>query len=164
MSAPQIWELLANIVTALGFPFGIFVFWAQQRKARENEAQHTWALLTDNYIRFMELVLEHPDLGMNADEPVPNLSEEQRERTTALFSILLALFERSYLNLYRSNMRGRELRRWRAWEDYMRAWCRRSDFRAVLPDLATGGDPEFVAFFAAIARREAQAARAPSEY
>src|SRR5689334_21212101 len=112
MTAPQIWELLANIVTALGFPFGIFVFWAEQRKARENEAQHTWALLTDNYIRFMELVLEHPDLGMNADEPVPNLSDEQRERTTALFSILLALFERSYLNLYMPNMRGRELRRW----------------------------------------------------
>ena len=46
---------MAYIVTALGFPFAIFVFWLEQRKARENEAQQTWALITDNYIRFMEL-------------------------------------------------------------------------------------------------------------
>jgi hypothetical protein len=80
MSASETWEFLANVVTALGFPFAIFVFWAEQRKARENEAQQTWALLTDNYIRFMELVLENPDLEMNAEQPAPNLSEEQRER------------------------------------------------------------------------------------
>ena len=31
----------------------------------------------------MELVLENPDLKMGADEPTPNLSDEQKERATA---------------------------------------------------------------------------------
>jgi hypothetical protein len=57
MTGSEACESLANVVTALGFPFAIFVFWAERRKAREYEAQQTWALLTDNYIRFMELVL-----------------------------------------------------------------------------------------------------------
>jgi hypothetical protein len=157
MSTPETWEFLANIVTALGFPFAIFVFWREQRKARENEAQQTWALLTDNYIRFMELVLENPDLKMGADEPTPNLSEEQKERATAMFSILVTLFERSYLNLYVPNMKGRQLRRWRSWEEYMREWCRRADFRATLPHLTSGGDPEFVSYLCRIAREEAAA-------
>ena len=37
----------------------------------ESDAQQTWALLTDNYIRFMELALENPDLKMSSDEPTP---------------------------------------------------------------------------------------------
>ena len=155
MSAPELWEFLANIVTALGFPFAIFVFWLEQRKARESEAQQTWALLTDNYIRFMELALENPDLKMSADEPTPNLSEEQKERAMAMFAILAAVFERSYTNMYAPNMTGRQLKRWRSWEDYIRAWCGRADFRAALPHLIGGADPEFVAYLGRIAREEA---------
>jgi hypothetical protein len=155
MSIPEMWEFLANVVTTLGLPFAIVVFWREQRKARENEAQQSWALLTDNYTRFLELMLENPDLKMGADEPTPNLSEEQKERTMAMFAILVALFERSYINLHETNMKGRQLRRWRSWEDYMREWCRRADFRAALPYLLGGGDPEFVAYLGHIAREEA---------
>jgi hypothetical protein len=42
-----------------------------------------------------------------------------------------------------------------ATEEYMRAWCRRVDFRAALPYLSGGGDPEFVAYLGHIAREEA---------
>ena len=157
MSTPELWEFLANVVTALGFPFAIFVFWREQRKARENEEQQTWALLTDNYVRFLELMLENPDLKLGADEPTPNLSEEQKERLMAMFAILVALFERSYINLHRTNMKGRQLRRWRSWEDYMREWCYRADFRAALPYLTSDGDPEFVAYLGHLAREEAAA-------
>ena len=46
-------------------------------------------------------------------------------------------------------MKGRQLKRWRSWEDYIRAWCGRADFRAVLPHLVGGADPEFAAYLAA---------------
>lgn len=157
MTQTEFWDLLANIVTALGLPFAILVFWLEQRKAREADAQQTWALLTDNYLRFVELALENPDLRMNADEPAPDLTDEQKERAMALFAILLALFERSYINLHTPNMKGRQLRRWRSWEDYMRDWCRRTDFRAALPQLTSGGDPEFVDYLRRIATEEAAA-------
>jgi hypothetical protein len=38
----------------------------------------------------------------------------------ASFAILVTLFERSYINLHTPKMKGRQLRRWRSWEDYMR--------------------------------------------
>jgi hypothetical protein len=38
----------------------------------------------------------------------------------------------------------RQTRRlWQSWEDYMREWCKREDFRALLPSLLEGEDDEF---------------------
>ena len=34
-------------------------------------------------------------------------------------------------------------RLWQSWEDYMREWCQREDFRAALPELLRGEDEEF---------------------
>ncbi len=34
-------------------------------------------------------------------------------------------------------------RLWSSWEDYMREWCRREDFRTVLPQLLEGEDEDF---------------------
>lgn len=36
----------------------------------------------------------------------------------------------------------------------MREWCRREDFRVVLPQLLRGEDPEFVAYIERLAREE----------
>ncbi len=41
------------------------------------------------------------------------------------------------------NMTPEQVRRWNSWEDYMLDWCRRADFRAALPKLLEGEDPEF---------------------
>jgi hypothetical protein len=43
-------------------------------------------------------------------------------------------------------MREKQLRRWRSWEDYMGEWCDRADFRALLPALLRGEDPEFAVY------------------
>ncbi len=34
-------------------------------------------------------------------------------------------------------------RLWQSWEDYMREWCKRRDFREALPELLMGEDPDF---------------------
>jgi hypothetical protein len=63
------------------------------------------------------------------------------------------LFERAYLLLYEPKMNSRQQRRWLSWEDYMRWWCRREDFRALLPALLEGEDAEFSAYIRALAER-----------
>jgi hypothetical protein len=51
---------------------------------------------------------------------------------------------------------GRDARRrWLSWEDDMREWCRREDFRAVLPELLEGEDDAFSQHILAIAQPEA---------
>jgi hypothetical protein len=53
--------------------------------------------------------------------------------------------------MYEPKMTAQQRRRWLSWEDYMREWCRRADFRAMLPELLEGEDPEFVVYLRALA-------------
>jgi hypothetical protein len=68
-----------------------------------------------------------------------------------IFSMLVSLFERAYLLLYEDRMSSKQARRWRSWEDYMREWCYREDFRSQLPSLLGGEDPEFVSYIQKLA-------------
>jgi hypothetical protein len=65
--------------------------------------------------------------------------------------MLVSLFERAYLLLFDPKMNSRQQRRWRSWEDYMREWCKREDFRALLPVLLEGEDVAFCAYIQALA-------------
>lgn len=140
------WELLSYVVTVIGLPLAIFVFVFEQRKERDNEDEEVYQLLSDNYQDFLKVVLANPDLRLFSAEKTPELSAEQRERMYIIFSMLISLFERAYLLLHDEKMSDRQLRRWRSWEDYMREWCQREDFRTTLTELLRGEDPDFVRY------------------
>ncbi|MGH8118985.1 MAG: hypothetical protein ACRESK_00020, partial [Gammaproteobacteria bacterium] len=140
----ETWELLSYVVTAIGLPLAIIVFLFEQRKERDNEEDEVYQLLSDNYQDFLKVVLANPDLRLFSTEKTPQLTEEQRERMLIIFGMLISLFERAYLLLYEKKMNPRQMRRWCSWEDYMREWCQRADFRAALPELLRGEDSDFV--------------------
>lgn len=150
----ETWELLSYIITVIGLPFALFIFIYEQRKERENEEEEIYQLLSDAYTDFLKLVLANPDLKLHAQAATPNLSEEQQERMLAIFEILVSLLERAYLLGYEENMSGNKLRRWRSWDDYMREWCRRDDFRTLLPRLLQGEDADFAAYIQRLAEQE----------
>jgi hypothetical protein len=154
MDTLETWELLSYVVTVVGLPMAISVFIFEQRKERNNEEEEVYQLLSDNYQEFLKVALEHPDLRLFASEETSALSEEQRERMFIIFSMLISLFERAYLLLYEENMKEKQLRRWRSWEDYMGEWCNRADFRTMLPVLLRGEDPEFAAYIEKLAASE----------
>jgi hypothetical protein len=151
----ETWELLSYIVTVVGLPLAICVFLYEQRKERENEEEEVYQLLSDNYQDFLKVALENPDLQLFSKGPTPDLTAEQRERKFIVFNMLVSLFERAYLLLYETSMSPQQARRWRSWEDYMREWCERGDFRAALPDLLHGEDPEFVSYISGVLDRQA---------
>jgi hypothetical protein len=148
----ETWELLSYVVTVVGLPFAILVYIHDQRKERENEDEEVYQLLSDNYQEFLKVALENPDLRLFSAESAADLSPEQRERKLIVFNMLVSLFERAYLVLYDDAMSDKQARRWRSWEDYMREWCARPDFRNSLPQLLRGEDPEFVAYIEGLAR------------
>ena len=45
-------------------------------------------------------------------------------------------------------------RLWQSWEDYMREWVRRKEFRECLPQLLEGEDPEFTEYIRRLAEME----------
>jgi hypothetical protein len=150
----ETWELLSYIVTVIGLPFALVIFLLQERKERENEDEAIWQQLSDAYIDFLEVVLAHPDLKLRSQRSTPDLSDEQRERMLVIFDMLISLFERAYLLAYEEDMDEKQQRRWHSWEDYMREWCRRDDFRERLPDLLRGEDPDFSAYIRRLAADE----------
>lgn len=157
MSVLDLFQFLANVVTVFGLPLAIYFFIHEQRKERDNEDEEAYQLLSDAYTDFMKLVLEHPELKLRTQAATPNLNEDQRERMYVLFEILVALFERAYLTAYSDDMNFQQQRRWHSWDDFMREWCRREDFRAVLPNLLQGEDPDFAAYILRLHREEGAA-------
>lgn len=155
MSLLEWLEFLSYVVTVIGLPGAIYVFVHEQRKERLNEEEEIHQRLSDDYSDFLRLVLDHADLQLlrRKSRPAP-LSEEQQERRDALFGILISLFERAYLLVYEERMSRQTQRLWKSWEDYMREWCRREDFRAALPELLRGEDEEFCALIQGIAEEE----------
>ena len=137
-------EWLSYVVTIIGLPLAIGIFLYEQRKERQNEEEELYQRLSDEYTNFLKLVLEHADLQLLRQLAQPqSLTDEQKERKLIIFGILVSLFERAYLLVYEDNMNKQTRRLWLSWEDYMREWCRREDFRAVLEKLLEGEDVDF---------------------
>jgi hypothetical protein len=148
------WELASFVVTALGLPFAILFFAWEQRKERDNEDEEAYQLLSNAYNDFLKVVLAHPDLHLRTNEPLESPTLEQKEQMLVIFDMLMSLFERAYLVAYRPRMSETEARRWNSWDDYMREWCRREDFRNALPLLLGGEDPQFQNYLRRIAEEE----------
>jgi len=155
----ELWELASYMVTVVGLPLAIFVFYFQQRKERENEDEEVYQMLSDNYVAFMKVVLANPDLRLRTRSTLESPSEEQLERLTILYEMLISLFERAYLLAYDEDLTEKAARRWKSWEDYMREWCVRKDFRERLPRLLEGEDIEFAAYITHLAQEEARRAQ-----
>lgn len=160
MPLMQLLEMLSYVVTIFGLPLAIFFFVFEQRKERINEEEEIYQMLADGYTNFLTLSLDHADLRLQSEDATGDLDGDQRDRLLAMFSILISLFERAYLVAYEPNMPERKQRRWASWDDFMREWCRREDFRTALPKLLPGEDPEFAVYIRRIAAEEA--ARASS--
>lgn len=141
-------------VTVIGLPFAFWVYWSEQRKERENEEEEAYLLLSNAYTDFLKVVLANADLQLRSTHALANPTPEQLERMRVIFDMLVSLFERAYLIAYRPQMSETERRRWNSWDDYMREWCRREDFRLALPQLLGGEDPAFVDYICRIAEHE----------
>ena len=151
-------ELASFVVTVVGLPFAIAVFIFEQRRERANEEEEIYLKLSDDYGRFMELVLQNADLKLRTTSRVLELSEAQIDRRHALYTILVSLFERAYVLVYEEKMDRKQARMWASWEDFMREWCRREDFRLALPELLHGEDADFAAAISTIAAEETRPA------
>jgi hypothetical protein len=157
MTTLELLELGSYLVTIFGLPFAIYAYLLEQRKERENEDEEGWQRLSDAYNDFLKLVLRNPDLQLRTAHATFDLSDEQRERKRVIFEMLISLFERAYILLYADAMPERQQRRWHSWDDYMREWCRREDFRVLLPELLRGEDAAFSAYINRLAEEESGA-------
>jgi hypothetical protein len=152
------WEVASYVVTVVGLPAAIAIFFFEQRRERRNEEDEVYQLLSDAYNDFLRVVIDNPDLRLRSQTATPDRSAEQQERMLLIFDMLVSLLERAYLTAHGDDMTPAQRRRWNSWEDFMREWVRRDDFYYRLPQLLKGEDPEFVSYLQRLAEQERGAA------
>jgi hypothetical protein len=150
MSFLEHMEMWSYIVTIFGFPMAILVYVKEKSKERENEEEEIYQQLSDEYAEFLKLVIKNSDLQLRSGIQI-EVTNDQLERKLLIFDILISLFERAYLLAYEDEMDNKKKRRWQSWEDYMIEWCRRDDFRKLLPTLLEGEDEAFSTYIQSIA-------------
>lgn len=154
MPSLETWERLSYMVTVIGLPFAILVFLWEQRKERLADEAELHQRLSAAYTDFLKLLLDNADLQLLQRQPITlQLSAEQLERRNVLFGILISIFEQAYVMVYEEHMNRQRQRLWQNWADYMEDWCRRDDFRATLPELLRGEDPEFAGYLSRLAKQ-----------
>lgn len=153
-----VWEVASYVVTVIGLPLAIAVFFMEQQRERRNEEDEVYQLLSNAYNDFLRVVIDNPDLRLRSQSATPDRSAEQQERMLLIFDMLVSLLERAYLTAYSDDMTPAQRRRWNSWEDFMREWVRRDDFYYRLPQLLKGEDPEFASYLQRLAEQERGAA------
>jgi hypothetical protein len=153
----QLFEFTFYMVETFALPFAILVYVYEHGKQRQADEEDLYQRLSDEYLDFLKLVLDNGDLQLLSKRLQDlRLNEEQEERRLVLFGILVSIFERAYILVYEERMSKQTRRLWSSWEDYMREWCRRADFRSALPELLEGEDPEFRAYIEKISQHSHQ--------
>ena len=163
MSFLDWWNLLGNASLVIGVPLAIFSFlWDARRQRKivgeelQQKQEEIYLRLSDEYVGFLKLLLDHPELRLLSPTPTMHFSAEQEEQRLLIFGILVSLFERAYILVYEDHMDAETKRRWLSWEDYMRDWCRRADFRAALKFHLQGEDEDFRKHIEQIVAEEAR--------
>ncbi len=155
MSLRDFLEILSYAVTIVALPLAILTFVLEQRKERQNEEEEIYQRLSDEYREFLKLVLDNSDLHLlRRDGASLDFTDDQKERRHAIFGILVSLFERAYLLVYEPKMDKQTRRMWQSWEDYMREWVRRPDFRDSLTMHLEGEDEEFTHYISELVSEE----------
>jgi hypothetical protein len=153
MTTIEFWGLAANISLALSAPYALILFMYEKNKERDLKNEEMYQELAEEYAKFSNLLIENADLRLRTD-PLPDssLTPDQKERKKVIFDLLVALFEQAFILVYNGKMDRQARRLWTTWEDYIIFWCNRPDFRAFLPELLPGEDPEFVAYIRKVAK------------
>ncbi len=137
-------EFLSYIATVVGIPLALGVFMFEEKKERQAEQEEIYEKLMTHYAQIQEKLFEYPELDHHT---APLASPEDARRQYILYEMLISLFERSFILLYGETDPAYR-RMWNSWEDYIAQWLARPNFRAALPQLMKGEDPDFVAYFA----------------
>ncbi len=143
----QAWEMASYVVTVVGLPYALVMVMVDNYKERQLENEELYQKLAEEYAKFANLMIDNADLRlMTGHIPDRELSPEQVERKKIIFDMLVALFERAYILVYEEHMDRQTKRLWATWEDYIKFWCRRDDFKKMLPELLVGEDPDFTSY------------------
>ena len=146
-----VFEILANIATLLGVPIAIWLFANEKRRERLDREYGTYDALDAKYIDYLKLCLEYPDLDVydyaksEIDQFLSKKKQSIGKRELILFTILISIFERAFL-MYRDQSTDLKKEQWVGWDEYIRDYTTRNNFRLAWKILGTQFDAQFLQY------------------
>lgn len=138
-------ESISYLVTLLGIPIAIVLFFLEKRKERITRELEIYASAHDRYVEYLKLCLERPDLD-GFDLPQNGVEAKacgiEHERII-LFTILTAIMESAFIRYSRANTREAKIQ-WQGWREYILEWLHRPDFRRTWPVIGPQFSETFV--------------------
>lgn len=130
-------DFIASLITLLGVPTAIYVYWRNRRWERRQREVEAHAAAHQRYADYLALSLDHPSVDafeyQEGEEeaaeiglPVPKIT---------MFTILISTMETAYLQ-YRYQPSAILQSQWLGWAEYIQWWFRRSDFDKAWPILS----------------------------
>ena len=143
--ALPIFELLSYIVTIVGFPLAIGVFYYEHKKSGEDNKIEAFSHSSDRYVEFLTLIVNYPkfDLFPSPQTTANNLSEEELKVESSLLAILIDMFEKAYV-LYHDGDRCIHHDQWQGWEECIMSYCNRDNFSREWQLIGSQFDQSFV--------------------
>ncbi len=140
-------ELISYASTAFGVPIAIAIFWNEKKKESFDREWGTYNALDDKYIRYLELCIQYPHLDLYnvGMTPSPELSKLEEIQRLALFEVLVATLERSYL-MYHEHSSVSKRSQWIGWLGYIEGWAVDPRFPPMWRKIVGQYDAGFVNF------------------
>lgn len=142
--------LVQQFIVIVGVPIGVYTYWSNKLKER-NEAQlATYEKLDDRYWTYEGLALPYAGLDVSdagvSDEalsklllPRDKLSPQQRIHERQLLFMLIAMYERAFI-MYSDKTDQFRKEQWAGWDNGLKRWCRREGFREAWAHLGEDFD------------------------
>lgn len=138
-------DIITSFITILGVPTGLYIYYSNKKKEREQKELEVYNSLDDKYIDFLKLCAQYPDLKISADnrEDSNNLTEAQKYQRLSIYEILISLLERADL-LYKSRSTKIKKQQFKGWESYKNDWMKTKSFREAWNTLGSEYEETFV--------------------
>ena len=123
-------EVLATIVVLGGVPFGLYKYVDAVKKEQRDREHGTYNALDEKYIMYQEVCLKNPKLDIFdiPDAQPASLNPEEKKKEVIAFTILMSIFERSFL-MYSDKSDSIKEQQWQGWEEYITKFASRDNFK-----------------------------------
>ena len=140
----DIFELASYIVVVLGVPIGLFQYYQSKVRERQERESRVFDAVSASYLDFQRTCLQYPYLDVFdiPDAAPATLTPAQQKEELIAFAILFSIFERAYL-LYVANQTPITEAQWQGWDQHMRGYFRRANFRRAWHTGDGSYDPRF---------------------
>jgi len=141
----EYFQAVAHIVTILGVPTAIYIYYRDREKERLSKEYNAYNSLDDKYIHYLEMCLNNPELDV-FDLPIDENKDIKKRKEIIMYMILTSILERAFLMYGNNDHRFKSHRQWVGWQSYIQEYCKRDSFRKEWPKIGSQFNKDFVEF------------------